>query len=229
MKTAIITGGGTGIGLATSRHLLTQGWRVIAGGIDHEDDLPEGLEFHRTDVTSAEDLAALMARADQIDALVNCAGIIRQMREWHADEFNAVLNVNLTASLAAATAAREKLVASGGSIVNLASMWSWFGSARSPAYAASKGAIVALTRSIAVAWGPEGVRCNAIAPGWINTRMGAGAKNDPTREPGITARIPLGRWGEPDEIAEVIGFLVSPAARYVNGALLPVDGGYSIA
>lgn len=229
MKTAIITGGGTGIGLATSRHLLGQGWRVIAGGIDHEDDLPEGLEFHRTDVTSAEDLAALMARADQIDALVNCAGIIRQMREWQAEEFNAVLNVNLTASLAAATAAREKLVASGGSIVNLASMWSWFGSARSPAYAASKGAIVALTRSIAVAWGPEGVRCNAIAPGWINTRMGAGAKNDPAREPGITARIPLGRWGEPDEIAEVIGFLVSPAARYVNGALLPVDGGYSIA
>lgn len=229
MKTAIITGGGTGIGLATSRHLLAQGWRVIAGGIDHEDDLPEGLEFHRTDVTSAEDLAALMAPADQIDALVNCAGIIRQMREWQAEEFNAVLNVNLTASLAAATAAREKLVASGGSIVNLASMWSWFGSARSPAYAASKGAIVALTRSIAVAWGPEGVRCNAIAPGWINTRMGAGAKNDPAREPGITARIPLGRWGEPDEIAEVIGFLVSPAARYVNGALLPVDGGYSIA
>lgn len=229
MKTAIITGGGTGIGLATSRHLLAQGWRVIAGGIDHEDDLPEGLEFHRTDVTSAEDLAALMARADQIDALVNCAGIIRQMREWQAEEFNAVLNVNLTASLAAATAARDKLVASGGSIVNLASMWSWFGSARSPAYAASKGAIVALTRSIAVAWGPEGVRCNAIAPGWINTRMGAGAKNDPAREPGITARIPLGRWGEPDEIAEVIGFLVSPAARYVNGALLPVDGGYSIA
>lgn len=229
MKTAIITGGGTGIGLATSRHLLAQGWRVIAGGIDHEDALPEGLEFIPTDVTRAEELAALMAAAPRIDALVNCAGIIRQMLEWQADEFNAVLNVNLTASLAAATAARDKLVDSQGAIVNLASMWSWFGSARSPAYAASKGAIVALTRSIAVAWGPEGVRCNAIAPGWINTRMGAGAKNDPSREPAITARIPLGRWGDPDEIAEVIGFLVSPAARYVNGALLPVDGGYSIA
>ena len=229
MKTAIITGGGTGIGLATSRHLIAEGWQVIAGGVDHEEDLPDGLRFVPTDVTRPEDLAALMASSERIDALVNCAGIIRQMREWEAPEFNRVLDVNLTAAMAAATAAREKLVASKGAIVNLASMWSWFGSPRSPAYAASKGGIVALTRSIAVAWGREGVRCNAIAPGWVNTRMGAGAKNDPTREPAITARIPLGRWAEPEEIAEVIGFLLSPAARYVNGALLPVDGGYSIA
>jgi len=121
------------------------------------------------------------------------------------------------------------LLAAKGSIVNIASMWSWFGSANAPAYAASKGGIVALTRSLAVAWGREGIRCNAIAPGWVNTRMGAGAKNDPSREPAITARIPLGRWAEPEEIAEVIGFLISPAARYINGALLPVDGGYSIA
>lgn len=229
MKTAVITGGGTGIGLATSRHLLAQGWHVVAGGIDHEAPLPDGLEFVSTDVTSAADLTALMARAERIDALVNCAGIIRQAREWQTDEFHKVLEVNLTAALGAATAAREKLTASGGSIVNLASMWSWFGSANAPAYAASKGGIVALTRSLAVAWGREGVRCNAVAPGWVNTRMGAGARNDPAREPGITARIPLGRWAEPEEIADVIGFLVSPAARYVNGALLPVDGGYSIA
>ena len=228
-KTAIITGGGTGIGLATSRHLLAQGWRVIAGGIDHEDDLPQGLEFLPTDVTSAPDLAALVARADRIDALVNSAGIIRQAQEWQPEGFHKVLEVNLTASMAAATAAHDKLKAAQGSIVNLASMWSWFGSANAPAYAASKGGIVALTRSLAVAWGPEGIRCNAIAPGWVNTRLGAGAKNNPAREPAITARIPLGRWAEPDEIAEVIGFLVSPAARYVNGALLPVDGGYSVA
>lgn len=229
MKTAVVTGGGTGIGLATSCHLLSQGWRVIAGGIDREDRLPEGLEFLHTDVTSPADLAALMERAEDIDALVNCAGIIRQAREWQPEEFHKVLEVNLTAALGAATAARKKLTAAGGSIVNIASMWSWFGSANAPAYAASKGGIVALTRSLAVAWGREGVRCNAIAPGWVNTRMGAGARSDPIREPAITARIPLGRWAEPEEIADVIGFLVSPAARYINGALIPVDGGYSVA
>lgn len=228
-KTAIITGGGTGIGLATSRHLLSQGWRVVVGGIDHEEHLPEGLDFLHTDVTSAADLAALVARTERIDALVNCAGVIRQAREWQTEDFHKVLEVNLTASMAAATAAHDKLKAAQGSIVNLASMWSWFGSANAPAYAASKGGIVALTRSLAVAWGPEGIRSNAIAPGWVNTRMGAGARNNPAREPAITARIPLGRWAEPEEIAEVIGFLVSPAARYVNGALLPVDGGYSVA
>ncbi len=228
-KTAIITGGGTGIGLATSRHLLSQGWRVVGGGIDHEDNLPEGLDFLQTDVTRAADLAALVARAGRIDALVNCAGVIRQAREWQTEDFHKVLEINLTAALGAATAARDQLSATQGSIVNLASMWSWFGSANAPAYAASKGGIVALTRSLAVAWGPEGIRSNAIAPGWVNTRMGAGARNNPAREPAITARIPLGRWAEPEEIAEVIGFLVSPAARYVNGALLPVDGGYSVA
>lgn len=229
MKTAIITGGGTGIGLASARHLLAGGWQVIAGGLDHDNALPDRLIFQPCDVTRAEDLAALMARAGRIDALVNCAGIIAQAAEWQPEGFARVLDVNLTASMTAATAARDKLRAAGGSIVNLASMWSWFGSANAPAYAASKGGIVALTRSLAVAWGPEGIRCNAIAPGWVNTRMGAGAKNNPAREPGITARIPLGRWAEPDEIAGVIGFLVSPAAGYINGALLPVDGGYSVA
>ena len=110
-KTAIITGGGTGIGLATSRHLLSQGWRVVAGGIDHEEHLPEGLDFLHTDVTSAADLAALVARAERIDALVNCAGVIRQAREWQTEDFHKVLEVNLTASMAAATAAHDKLKA----------------------------------------------------------------------------------------------------------------------
>lgn len=229
MQTAVITGGGTGIGLATAQHLLSQGWHVIAGGIDHEEPLSDGLDFHPCDVTDESDLADLMDRAERIDALVNCAGIIRQAEEWEPATFNKVLDVNLTASMAAATAARAKLRDAGGSIVNLASMWSWFGSANAPAYAASKGGIVALTRSLAVAWGPEGIRCNAIAPGWVNTRMGAGARNNPAREPAITARIPLGRWAEPSEIANVIGFLVSRDAAYINGALLPVDGGYSVA
>ena len=229
MKTAIVTGGGTGIGLATCRQLAADGYRVIAGGLDREDDLPAGIDFVTTDVTKEEDLATLVGKADRVDALVNCAGILRQEREWGLEDFKLVLDVNLTASLSAATAAREKLRAARGAIVNIASMWSYFGSPKSPAYASSKAGIMGLTRSMAVAWGPEGIRVNAVAPGWVLTRMAIGAKNDPEREPKITARIPLGRWADAGDIANVIAFLVSERAAYVHGVVLPVDGGYSIA
>ena len=229
MKTALITGGGTGIGLATGTRLLAEGYRVIAGGLDAEDTMPAGIEFIKTDVTSATDIEALVKQADRIDALVNCAGIIRQSAEWEPDTFRQVMDINVTASLAVANLAKSRLEAVRGSVVNIASMWSFFGSAGSPAYASSKGAIVALTRSMAVAWGTNGVRVNAVAPGWVDTRMGAGAKNDPERGPKITARIPLGRWADPMEIANVIHFLVSDEASYVHGAVLPIDGGYSVA
>lgn len=229
MKTAIITGGGTGIGLATGKRLLADGYRVIAGGMDHEDGLPAGIEFVRTDVTKQDDLDALVATASRVDALVNCAGILRHEKEWQVDDFKLVMDVNVTASLGASNAALPKLRAAGGSVVNIASMWSFFGTAGAPAYSASKGAIVSLTRSMAVAWGKEGVRVNAVAPGWVNTRMAAKAKNDPERGPRITQRIPLGRWAEPSDVANVIAFLVSADAAYVHGVVLPVDGGYSVA
>lgn len=229
MKTAVITGGGTGIGLATATLLVASGYRVIAGGLDREETLPEGVEFVRTDVSKDEDLTSLMEKAERIDALVNCAGVLRHEQEWEVESFRFVLDINLTAGLAASKAALPKLAAARGSIVNIASMWSFFGSAGAPAYSASKGAVVSLTRSMAVAWGKEGVRVNAVAPGWVNTRMAARAKNDPERGPKISARIPLGRWAEPEEVAKVIRFLVSPDASYVHGVVLPVDGGYSIA
>jgi NAD(P)-dependent dehydrogenase (short-subunit alcohol dehydrogenase family) len=228
MKTAIVTGGGTGIGLATCHRLAEAGYAIVAGGLDREGDLPPGAEFVETDVTSEDDLKALVAKVERVDALVNCAGILRQEREWGLEDFKLVLDVNLTASLAVATAAREKLRAARGAIVNIASMWSYFGSPKSPAYASSKTGIMGLTRSMAVAWGPEGIRVNAVAPGWVLTRMAMGAKNDPERGPKIMARIPLGRWAEPSDIANVIAFLVSDQAAYVHGAVLPVDGGYSI-
>lgn len=224
-----MTGGGTGIGLATSMRLLADGYRVIAGGIDHEETLPSGLEFVKTDVTKEEELAALMARAERIDALVNSAGVIRQAREWNAHDFKQVLDVNLTSNMVAGMLALPKLEAARGAVVNIASMWSFFGAAGAPAYGASKGAVVSLTYAMATAWGPRGVRVNAVAPGWVNTRLAQGARNDPQREPKITARIPLGRWAEPAEIANVIRFLLSDEASYVHGAVLPIDGGYSIA
>lgn len=228
-RTAIVTGGGTGIGKATVRVLTARGFSVIAAGLERDDDFPQRVRFVQTDVTDAQALAALVDQAKKLHALVNCAGILRHEAEWQPVEFAKVIEINLTAVLAAATAALPKLEATGGAIVNIASMWSYFGSAGAPAYSASKGGIVSLTRSMAVAWGPRGIRVNAVAPGWIETRMSAKAKNDPERGPRIAARIPMGRWAEPSEVATVIAFLLSADASYVNGAILPVDGGYSSA
>ena len=225
-RNVIVTGGGTGIGLAVTQLLTNRGWQVTALGLEQDIDFPDAARFEHCDVTDPTDIARCFDGIKQLSGLVTCAGVIQFGEEWRAETFERVMSINVTGVLRCAEAAADALETGGGSIVNLASMWSWFGNPVAPAYGTSKGAVAALTRSLAVAWAARGIRVNAVAPGWVETRISAGARQDPERKAQIDARIPLGRWAKTDEIAKVIAFLLSPDASYVHGAIVPVDGGY---
>lgn len=232
-KTALVTGGSGGIGSAIARGFRDAGAKVTITGTQntadgYTDDL-SGMNYVRLNVRDGDAVAALGTEIPRLDALVNAAGALMPggRSEYDPEAFAATVDINLNGSFRCAKAFLPGLEAAGGAIVNIASMTSYFGHPIVPGYGSSKGGVVAMTRSLAVAWATRGVRVNAVAPGWIPTRLTSGAYGDAERNAAIVARTPMGRWAEADEMAGAALFLCSDAAGFITGATLPVDGGYS--
>ena len=208
------------------------GYEVTATGLTDEQVAAVPRRQHlsavKLDVTSAESVAAVLEPFRELAALINCAGIIfRGGAEYDMANFQKVIDVNLTGTMRMCVGAYTKLAVARGSIINTASMLSYFGGPLIPAYTASKGGVAQLTKALAVAWAPEGIRVNAIAPGWIATELTRGLVEDEGRSAAILQRTPMQRWGEPGDVAGAAVFLCSEAARFITGAILPVDGGYA--
>lgn len=211
MKNAVVIGGTGGIGAGIARVLLREGWHVLATGLDEREidafsiAVPS-VETALLDVTDQGQVTEFFDRFETLDALVNCAGVLFRGAEYEMDVFTKVIEINLTGTMRTCLAAHELLARSKGAIVNTASMLSTFGGPLVPAYSASKGGVSQLTKALAGKWAADGIRVNAIAPGWIETEMTAALREDPERNGPILARTPMGRWGKPDEIGELVAW-----------------------
>ena len=245
-KVAVVTGGNSGIGLGIGHGLVECGATVVVVGRDQEktDAAVEELNAQRTgsasglrcDVADAAQVTAMIdaavSRHGTINILVNNAGIgIRKRPEdYTLDEWHRLVDTNLTSVFLCCQAVYPIMkAAGGGKIVNTGSMASLFGHPFAAIYAATKGGVVQLGRSLAIAWAPDNIQVNAVLPGWIDTPMTEAARAYlPELRDRVVYRTPAGRWGQPADMAGAACFLASPASDFVTGTAIPVDGGYSI-
>lgn len=244
-KVAIVTGGNGGIGLGMARGLAKAGAQVAIFGRNTEKNEAaqrelRGLDGQATayvvDVTDAAAIENAIREVSEqfgcIDILVNNAGANFGGRpeELSEEDWNATLDANVTSAfLCSKTCHPEFKKSGGGKILNCGSMYSLFGSSFAPAYAASKGALVQLTKSLAASWAADNIQVNAFLPGWINTDLTAGVKEAmPDLHDDVLQRTPAGRWGEPSDLEGIAVFLASQASDFITGAVIPIDGGYAI-
>ncbi len=226
-KQAFISGATSGIGQALAQGFADAGYRVIGTGLGDLPNSEGGIRYANLDVRNAREIDAFLETIDQLDVLINTAGVIRREEELNPEIFDEVLDINLSGTMRLCANARALLSKTRGCIINTASMLSYFGGGLVPGYAASKGGVVQLTKSLAIAYASDGIRINAIAPGWIETSLTQELRDDPKRNQAILDRTPLGRWGDPSEIVGPALFLASPSASFITGTVLNVDGGYA--
>lgn len=235
----LVTGGSSGIGHSIARAFANAGAQVTITGrrlraTDYDTDLA-GLEYRSLEVRNAAAIDDLARTLPSLDVLVNNAGanLPGGKSEYEPDVFEESVRINLFSAYRMSAACRATLARSaldgGASVVNLASMASYFGITAVPGYGAAKAAIVQMTKTLAAAWGKDGIRVNAVAPGLTRSNMTARIQALPELTRKDFERMPLGRWGTPEDIAPAVLFLASPAARFITGQTLPVDGGYSVA
>jgi NAD(P)-dependent dehydrogenase (short-subunit alcohol dehydrogenase family) len=230
-KLASLPGGPSGIAHAIALAFRDAGAEVWTTGTRegvsaYESDLV-GMVFRRLDLEDPAAIEALPQELPKLDVLVNAAGTtVRNEAGYEPANFERVIAVNLNGAFRLAMACRPALQDSRGSIINIASMTSYFGAPGAPGYGASKAGILELTQSLAVAWAADGIRVNGIAPGWIETKLTSYWREE-GRDRQILERTPMGRWGRPGEMAGAALFLASEAASFITGITLPVDGGYT--
>ncbi len=245
-KVALVTGGNGGIGLGMAEGLARAGARVViaarnaeksAVAVDALKALGSDAFALAADVTDEASVTALFAqlaeRCGRLDILVNNAGtnVRKPVHQLALAEWHQVMDTNLTSAFLCCRAAHPQFkAAGGGKVINIGSMMSIFGASFAPAYGASKGGIVQLTKSLAAAWAADNVQVNAVLPGWIKTALTDGARAEvPGLNERVIARTAAGRWGQPEDLAGIAVFLASAASDFITGTAIPVDGGYSIA